>query len=174
MRWLGERPDVQFFGQGVANRGTSMSDTFDGVPPEKRIEMPVAEEMQVGMCIGMSLAGGTPVCVIPRWNFALRAADQIVNHMDALPIYSAGQYFPRVIVRVAAPSLKPFYPQAQHDGDFSDAFARMLRRVPIVHLKEPEDIFPAYNEAYFAHRSTIIVEYTEFYKNARAGHSTGL
>ena len=34
-----------------------MSDTFGGVPVSKLIEMPVAEEMQTGMAIGMSLQG---------------------------------------------------------------------------------------------------------------------
>ena len=93
-----------FLGQGVGNPGTAMSDLLKGVPLDKRIEMPVAEEMQVGMCIGMSLNGFIPVCIIPRWNFALRAADQIINHLDRLPLYSDGAYRPKVIIRVATPS----------------------------------------------------------------------
>jgi len=174
MKWLGEQPNVYFFGQGVGNGGTSLSDTFNDVPDLLRFEMPVAEEMQVGMCVGMSLRGVVPVCVIPRWNFALRAADQLINHMDRLSIYSDGEFKPHVIVRIAAPSLKPFYPQAQHDGDFTDAFQMMLRSTRVVKLEEPGEIVPAYQKAYEEERSTILVEYTENYKNQRGKQSTGL
>lgn len=169
MTWLGHQPRVLFFGQGVGNAGTSMSSTFDDVAAEKRIEMPVAEEMQVGMCVGMSLQGYVPVCVIPRWNFALRAADQIVNHLDRLPIYSAGGYVPKVIIRVAAPSVHPFNPQAQHDADLTEAFRLMLRTTKIETLDDIDDIVPAYRRAFDSPGSTILVERTEHYRNARAG-----
>ena len=168
MTWLGEQPSVVFLGQGVANNGTSMSTTFEDVPPERRVEMPVAEEMQVGMCVGMSLAGFVPVCVIPRWNFALRAADQIVNHMDALPLYSGGGYRPKVILRVAAPSTHPFNPGPQHDGDFTEGFRQMLRTTTLETLRHAGDIMPAYRRAFGRNGCTILVEYTDLYRNARA------
>src|SRR5258707_13277492 len=88
MTLLADDERTMFMGQGVLCSGTTMSDTFKGVPTAKRIEMPVAEEMQTGMAIGMSLRGIIPISVIPRWNFILRAADQIVNHLDRLSLYS--------------------------------------------------------------------------------------
>ena len=169
MRWLGEQERTIFIGQGVGNAGTSMSDTFVDVLAHKRLEFPVAEEMQIGMCIGMSLNGFVPISVLPRWNFALRAADQLVNHMDRLPIYSAGGYRPKVIVRVAAPSNAPFYPQAQHDADFTEPFRMMLRATPIVALESAGDIVPAYQRALEADGSTILVEFTDRYRNKRGG-----
>lgn len=172
MEWLGERDRAVFLGQGVGNAGTSMSDTLVGVPAAKRLEMPVAEELQVGMCVGMSLAGWIPVCVIPRWNFALRAADQIVNHMDRLPLYSAGGYRPKVIMRVAAPSSAPFNPGPQHDADFTEAFRLMLRTVAVVTLRNSDAIVPAYRRAFNSPGSTILVEFTDLYRDARAGCPT--
>lgn len=169
MAILGARGDVLILGQGVARHGgTSMSATFRDVPETKIIEMPVAEELQVGMCIGLSLQGALPVCVIPRWNFMLRAADAIVNHLDRLPIYSAGGYKPRVIIRTAVPSTRPFNPQSQHDDDFTAAFGMMLRTVNLVQLARAEEIVPAYRAAMASERSTILVEFTELYRNARA------
>ena len=168
MRWLAEQPDTHFFGQGIGTTGTSMSDTFKYVPADRRTEVPVFEEVQVGMCVGMSLHGVVPVCVIPRWNFALRAADQIINHMDRLPIYSAGAWRPKVILRIAAPSTHPFNPGAQHDGDFTDAFHMMLRETVVHDLDDAADVVPAYQRAYGRERSTILVEHTHLYRNARA------
>ena len=168
MTWLGQQDRTIFIGQGVGNAGTSMSDTFAGVPAEKRIEFPVAEEMQIGLSIGMSLNGFIPISVVPRWNFALRAADQIINHLDRLPIYSGGGYRPKVIIRVAAPSVSPFNPQSQHDDDFTDAFRAMLRTVKVVSLRSADEIVPVYARALESDGSTIVVEHTDYYRNARA------
>jgi len=92
MHMLGERPNAIFMGQGVGCPGTTMSPTFAGVPATKLLEMPVAEDLQMGMAIGMALEGLLPVCVFPRWNFLICAANQLVNHLDRLPLYSDGGY----------------------------------------------------------------------------------
>lgn len=163
MTMLGQLPNTVFIGQGVGCPGTTMSPTFSGVPQEKLIEMPIAEEMYTGMCIGMSLQGLLPICVIPRWNFMLRAADQIVNHLDRLPIYGNG-YNPKMIIRTAVPSTYPFNPGPQHDDDFSEAFAKMLRTVTLWSIQQPVADY----RAVLAAGSTIAVEYTELYKDERA------
>ena len=168
MTWLGDQEHTEFFGQGVGCAGTAMSDTLAQVHLSKRTEFPVAEEMQVGLCIGASLMGIIPICIIPRWNFALRAADQIINHLDRLPLYSGGGYRPKVIMRIAVPSHKPFNPGTQHDGDFTVAFESMLRRTETIRLYDPADIVPSYQHAYEKTGSTILVEYTDKYRNARA------
>ena len=168
MQWLGEQERVVFLGQGVGNPGTGLSKSLDGVPLSKRIEMPVAEELQTGLCVGASLNGLIPVCIFPRWNFMLRAADAIINHMDRLPLYSAGGYRPKVIIRTAVPSTSPFNPGPQHDADFTDAFRLMLRTTEMVELRDAANIVPAYRRAFDASKPTILVEYTDSYRNARA------
>lgn len=168
MRALGGIPNTIFMGQGVAVAGTTMSDTFKEVPQSKKLEMPVAEDMQMGMAIGMALEGLLPVCVFPRWNFLLLAANQLVNHLDRLPLYSNGGYKPKVIIRTAVPSTVPFNPGPQHDDDFTDAFAGMLRTVRVVRLYTAPMIATAYRDAVTSEHSTLLVEFTEQYKNARA------
>ena len=165
MDWLGEKPDTVFLGQSVTYPGTAMFGTMTGVPGGKMIELPVAEDMQMGMSTGMSLAGLVPISVYPRWNFLLLATNQLVLHLDKLSIYSNEGYRPKVIIRTAIASRTPLDPQAQHVGDFSQAFRLMLRRVSIIDLDDPEKIFPAYRQAYEREdgRSTLIVERTDRY-----------
>lgn len=154
-----------FVGQGVGCAGTTMSDTFKDVPGPKRIEMPVAEDMQMGMCVGMSLRGVIPISVFPRWNFLICASNQIVNHLDRLSLYS--EYQPKVIIRTAVPSAFPFDPGPQHDDDLTSAFRTMLRTTDVVCLHNEVDIVPAYQKALHSPRSTIMVEFTKYYRNAR-------
>lgn len=168
MEVLGQEPNAIFIGQGVGCGGTTMSPTFDKVPKEKRIEFPVAEDMQMGLATGMALGGYLPICIFPRWNFLLLAANQLVNHLDRLPLYSDGGYCPRVIIRTAVPSYHPFNPGPQHDDDFTGAFRAMLRTVDIVTLNLAEAIVPAYETALNSDRSTLLVEFTEHYRDQRA------
>ena len=74
MKWLADKPDTVFMGQAVKYPGTAMFNTLDGVPEDKRIELPVAEDMQMGMATGMAIAGMVPITIYPRWNFLLLAA----------------------------------------------------------------------------------------------------
>lgn len=168
MTMLSEHPRAIFMGQGVGMPGTTMSPTFAGVPRSKTIEFPVAEELQTGMAIGMALGGWLPICAFPRWNFMLRAADQLVNHLDRLPLYSDGGYRPKVIIRTAVPSSAPFNPGPQHDDDFTKPFRLMFRTVHIQVLEYECDIVPRYREAMERSGSTLLVEFTHQYRDQRA------
>jgi len=173
MALLATRPNAVFMGQGVGARaGTTMSDTFRGVPDRQLLEMPVAEDMQMGMAIGMALGGFLPICVFPRWNFLICAANQLVNHLDRLSLYSDGGYRPKVIIRTAVPSTVPFNPGPQHDDDFTRPFKMILRTVNVVKLISPAMVVPAYREALQSQDSTLLVEYTDYYKDARADART--
>lgn len=160
---LARHRDTIFVGQGVGCAGTTMTDTLKDVPPEKLLEFPVAENLQAGFCAGMALEGRTPICIFPRWNFMICAADQIVHTIDRLPTYSRGQYRPKVIIRVATPVVSPFYPGPQHDDDFTDVFRSMCRTVKVVTLQTADAIKREYQRALEADHSTILVEYTKLY-----------
>lgn len=166
MNMLADVPNTVFMGQGMWS-GTTMSATLNGVPDHKKLEMPVAEDLQMGMAIGMALDGLLPICIFPRWNFLLCAANQLVNHLDRLPLYSDGGYRPKVIIRTAVPSTDPFNPGPQHDDNFTGAFERMLRTVGIYTAPSSRFLRNAYKEALEVSDSSIIVEYTDHYKNQR-------
>lgn len=150
-----------FLGQAVACDGTAMRSTLKHLPPERLIEMPVAEDMQCGLATGISLAGGLPVCIYPRWNFLLLATSQLVLHLDRMPLYS--EYRPKVIMRTAIATNKPLDPGAQHVGDFTDAYLMMLKTVRVRRLETPEDVAVCYKEALEYEGSTLLIEYASLY-----------
>ena len=168
MTELSQEKHVMFIGQAVAVDGTTMAPSFRDVPMEQRLEFPVAEDLQMGFSIGLALNGYLPVCVFPRWNFLLCAANQLVNHLDRLPLYSDGGYCPKVIIRTAVPSTKPFYPGPQHDDDLTAPFRMMLRTVHVQTLRSPDEVTDAYRDALIREGSSLLVEHTEFYKDQRA------
>jgi pyruvate/2-oxoglutarate/acetoin dehydrogenase E1 component len=165
MDWLAEKRETLFLGQAVVCAGTGMTNTLCDVPRSKLLEMPVAEEFQMGVSIGIALNGTIPVSIFPRWNFLLLATNQLVNHLDKIPNYSNGEFYPKVIIRTAIGSERPINPQIQHTGDFTDAYRLMLERIEVIRLEEPEDIFDAYKRAFERkdNKSTILVEYGDYY-----------
>lgn len=165
MDFLAKDPRVFFLGQAVGCPGTAMTNTLRDVPAERKLELPVCEEMQMGMSTGLALAGVVPVSIFPRWNFLLLAANQVVNHLDKLPIMSNGGYVPKVIIRTGIGSERPLHPQYQHVGDFTEAFRAMCTNIEVIRLEEPEDVFPAYRKALERTdgKSTIVVEYGDYY-----------
>jgi len=165
MDYLARDSRVMFLGQAVACPGTAMTNTLKNVPRDRLLELPVAEDMQMGMSTGLALTGLVPVSVFPRWNFLLLAVNQLVNHLDKLPDMSCGGYRPRVIIRTGIGSERPLHPQHQHVGDYTDAFRLMCRHIEVIRLDEPADIFPAYQKALEREdgKSTIVVEYGDYY-----------
>ncbi|HTV39935.1 MAG TPA: hypothetical protein VMF08_05135 [Candidatus Sulfotelmatobacter sp.] len=163
MEYLARDPRTMFLGQAVACPGTAMTNTLKNVPRDKLLELPVTEEMQMGMSTGLALNGFVPISVYPRWNFLLLAVNQIVNHLDKLPMISG--YRPRVIIRTGIGSERPLHPQHQHVGDFTEAFRLMCRTIEVIRADEPRQIFPAYQKALEREdgRSTIVVEYGDYY-----------
>ena len=165
MNWLSDQDQTLFLGQAVAYPGTGMTNTLTDVRKDKLLEMPVVEEMQMGISIGLAINGSVPITIFPRWNFLLLATNQIVNHLDKLSLYSDGQFKPKVIIRTSIGSERPIHPQHQHVGDYTEAFRLMLTTCEVIRLDEPEDIFPAYEKAYLRQdgKSTIIIEYGDYY-----------
>lgn len=165
MEFLAQDPRTVFMGQAVAVPGTAMSNTLKDIPRERLIELPVAEEMQMGMTTGMALAGSVPVSIFPRWNFLLCAMSQLISHLDKIDVMSNGGYQAKAIVRTSIGAQRPMHPQHQHIGDFTDALRLMCSTIEVIRLDEPEDIFPAYERALLRDdgRSTLIVEYGDYY-----------
>lgn len=165
MNFLGQDPRTVFLGQAVAVAGTAMTNTLKDVPPDRLIELPVAEEMQMGMTTGMALTGLVPVSIFPRWNFLLCAINQLVNHLDKVQVMSNGGYKAKAIIRTGIGAQRPLHPQYQHVGDFTETIQAMCTTIEVIRLDEPSDIFPAYEKALLRDdgRSTILVEHGDFY-----------
>jgi pyruvate/2-oxoglutarate/acetoin dehydrogenase E1 component len=163
MEWLGEQKDTIFIGQAVEYAGTGMTNTLKDVSTDKLMEMPVNEDMQMGITNGLAMNGFVPVSIYPRWNFLLLGVNQLINHLDKLPMIS--DYKTKAIIRTAIGSERPLHPQWQHVGDYTEAFEKMLTNVEVIRLDEPEQIFEAYQKAYNRTdgKSTILVEWGDYY-----------
>ena len=165
MNYLAKNERTIFLGQAVKVPGTSMSNTFKEINPNKLIELPVAEEMQMGIANGLAINGLIPVSVFPRWNFLLLAINQLINHLDKIKLMSNDGYKTKVIIRTGIGSERPLHPQYQHVGDFTDAVKKMCTNIEIIKLNEVKDIFPSYKKALEREdgKSTIVVEYGDYY-----------
>ncbi|KKN31727.1 hypothetical protein LCGC14_0821120 [marine sediment metagenome] len=157
MTWLGEKEDTIFLGQTVAYPGNAMFKTLEGVPIEKRIELPVMENAQLGMAVGLALTGKVVISIFPRFDFLLCAVDSLVNSLDKLEDFTHGQYHAKVIIRVGIGSKSPMYPGVQHCGDYTEAF-RSLVKMPVASLLHTGDIMDTYERAYYSDYSSLIVE----------------
>ena len=160
MAWLAEDKRTLFVGQAVAYAGQAAFKTFDGVPMDKRIEMPVAEDFQLGFCTGLALQGYIPISFFPRWDFLIIAANQLVNHLDKLPMMG---WKPKVIIRTAVGRTTPLDPGPQHQQNYTHPIRQMLHTVSVFEILKPEDVMPIYRLALECEESCIVVEHMEKY-----------
>ena len=165
MLYLAKNEKTIFIGQAVEAPGTAMSNTLNEIDMSKRIELPVAEEMQMGITIGFALNGCIPISIYPRWNFLLLAMNQLINHLDKINIMSNNGFKIKTIIRTGIGSQRPLHPQYQHIGDFTEAVKKMCTSIEVIKLNEPKDIFPSYQKALTRKdgKSTILVEYGDYY-----------
>ncbi len=158
MKLLADVPGSLFLGQGVAVDGVATYGHLERVPMIQRIELPVVEELQMGMGIGLSLQGFLPVLIYPRCDFLLRAADQLVNHLDKLELMSRGQFKPKVIICTWVGTKTPLDAGPQHTNDHTEAFRSMLTNVVVSRITAAHQIIPTYQAAIDRPQSTLIVE----------------
>jgi len=165
MEFLAKDERVIFLGQNILYSGSFMSSSFKRVPDSKKIELPLIEDMQMGMSIGLSLEGFIPVSVYPRMDFLILAMNQLVNHLDKIEEMSMGEFKPMVIIRTAVGATKPLYPGLQHCSDYSEGMKYMLKNVNIVELLHAEEILPSYRCALERNDgiSTLIIEKADLY-----------
>lgn len=164
MEMLAANGRVLFIGQDVIYSGVSMiHETLKNVPRSQKIELPVAEDMQLGMCTGLALAGYIPVSIYPRMDFLILASNQLANHLDKIEEMSCGQFKPKVIIRTVVGSKKPLHPGAQHCQDHTRALECLVPNIDVVKLGIAEIIVPAYKAALGSERSTILIELAELY-----------
>ena len=165
MEYLGKSKKTLFIGQAVEVPGTAMSNTLKDINKKKLLELPVAEEMQMGITIGMLLNGKIPISIYPRWNFLLLSLNQLINHLDKLNEMTGNYYKSKAIIRTSIGSERPLHPQSQHVGDFTKPMRMMTKNIEIIKLREPKEIFPAYKKALNRkdNVSSILVEYGDFY-----------
>ena len=165
MEWLAKKNNTLFIGQSVSYSGNAIFNTLSSIPNSKKLEMPVCEEMQMGMSIGLSLEGFTPISCFPRFDFLLLAVNQLVNHLDKFSVMTNYKYNPNVIIRTAIGSKKPLNGGVQHTQNYTKIFEKFLTNINVVLLNETSEIFPSFKKAYNSldKRSSLIIEWGDYY-----------
>jgi len=162
MEEMARDPKTCFIGYGVTT-GFALG-TLKGVSPYQLIETPVAENLMVGMAIGMALKGRKPVVFIERMDFILNAADAIVNHLDKLATISGGQFQPAIIIRcVVGNKERPLFTGETHTQNLSRAFREMVS-FPVYECRTAEEVLTAYRLAFKSidiGMPSIIVEFKD-------------
>lgn len=165
MEWLATKNNTFFLGQAVVADGTAMSNTLKNVSLHKKLELPVFENTQLGISLGIALNGTVPITIFPRWNFLACASDQLINHVDKALLMSNGEFKPKLIIRTSIGSERPLHPQHQHVGDFTEAYSLICKNIEFIRLDEPEQIFDSYVRSYERQdgKSTVLVEWGDYY-----------
>ena len=167
MTKLSEDERVIFLGQCVGYPGNALYKNLEHIDPNRRIEMPVAEDLQMGISIGLALNGFIPVTIYPRFDFLICASNQLINHLDKFAGMSNGRVSPKVIIRVCVGSTYPLHPGIQHCSDHSEAYRYLLKTVEVVVLDNLNMIVPSYTNALKRSdgKSTLLIEMADLYKN---------
>jgi pyruvate/2-oxoglutarate/acetoin dehydrogenase E1 component len=167
MELMASHSNTIFMGQSVEVAGTAMRNTLLNVDESKLLELPVEEDFQLGLSIGMALSGMVPISIFPRWNFLLLATNQIVNHLDKLKDLTQSESPGKVIIRTGIGSKTPLHPGPQHTGDFTEAFKLMCPNINVVRLDSADSIFDEYQKAYDRTDgvSSLLIEWSDKYND---------
>lgn len=167
MNMLAADPRRRFIGYGLLDGRAG--GTLKNVPPEQIIETPVAENLMVGLAVGISLANPSalnpcaPVVFIERMDFILNALDAIVNHLDKIGRMSGWQFSPKVILRVVVGnSTTGLRTGATHTQDFREAVQQMVG-FRVIHLPLTDAITPMYFSVRETGETAMLVEYKDLW-----------
>lgn len=165
MQLLASDPTTVFVGQGVRIKANCLFEQLEGVPEHRRLEVPVFENTQLGMCLGMALTGFTPVCLFPRTNFLLCAVDQLVNHLDKWRQMTGKPA--KVIIKTMSGCTRPLDPGPQHSEseyvNYTSAFEEMCESIVIEEMWKLDQVYPAYMSALQHEGPTLLVERGNLY-----------
>jgi pyruvate/2-oxoglutarate/acetoin dehydrogenase E1 component len=163
MEKLSKISNVIFLGQQIA-MSNNFYDTLTDIPMHKRREMPVAEEMQIGISIGMALEGYLPISIYQRMDFLPRAMDQIVNHLNLINRLSRGLYNPKIIIRTSIGTKTPLDVGLQHSQNLFELM-KVAVAFPVLLLETVEDVHRGYELARNINSSICLIEKQEYYKD---------
>ncbi len=136
--------------------------TLKHVSDDQKIETPVAENLMVGLAIGMSFEGYRPVVYFERHDFMLVAADAIGNHVDKIERISHGEYKVPVVLKTVVDDGGLFYSGPTHSQDFTKTFKEMVD-FPVIDTHTAEEVYDAYTFAKNSNRPTMIVEHKQYH-----------
>ncbi|MBX2977967.1 MAG: pyruvate dehydrogenase complex E1 component subunit beta [Flavobacteriales bacterium] len=104
--------------------------------PKRVIDTPIAELGFTGIAVGAAMNGLRPIVEYMTWNFAILAADQIINHAAKMLQMSGGQYHVPIVFRGGNGSA------GQLAATHSQSFEAMYANIPglkVITVSTPYD-----------------------------------
>ena len=146
MEYISKKKNVIFLGQSVEYPGSSIYVSLKKVPMNKRLELPIFEETQMGLSLGLALNGFIPITCYPRFDFLILAMNQLVNHLDKIDYLTNNKFKSKIIIRTLVGSTKPLNAGPQHTQDHTKGFDKMLGFSKVINLRKKESVFKTYKK----------------------------
>ena len=159
MEKLAKDKKVVFIGYNISF-GSQAYGTLKDVPINQKIETPVAENLMIGLAMGMAIEGFKPVVFFERHDFILNSLDAISNHLDKFELLT-GIKLP-IIIRATVGSKKPLHPGPQHVQDFTEAFKKLIN-FKIYEPKTALEVLEVYEIAMKSKEPVMIIERKDLY-----------
>ena len=161
MTEMGERKETIFIGYSLVP-GDAMG-TLKNVPDDQKLETPIAENLMVGLAMGMCMEGFRPVVYFERHDFMLVAADAIGNHLDKVQRISHGRFHFPVVLKTVVDDGGLFYSGPTHSQNFTNVFKELVD-FPVLYPQTASEALDMYRFAGEAQdHPTMIVESKKFH-----------
>lgn len=161
---LARDPDVFLLGEDIGEQGgmfTVTTGLYEKYGAERVMDTPIAEAGFVGISIGAAVAGLRPVVEVMFVEFALVAADQILNQATKLRFMSGGQVMVPLTIRtqqgIAAGGGGP-----QHSQSMESLFAH-VPGLTIAMPFTPADAKGLLATAIRSNEPTLVIEHKGLY-----------
>ncbi|TXC78317.1 pyruvate dehydrogenase complex E1 component subunit beta [Luteibaculum oceani] len=135
---------------------------LDEFGPKRVIDTPIAELGFAGIAVGAAMNGLRPIVEFMTWNFAILAADQIINHAAKMYQMSGGQYNVPIVFR------GPNGTAGQLAATHSQSFEAMYAHVPglkVITPYTPKDFKGLMKSAIRDNDPVLIMESEKMYGN---------
>lgn len=128
--------------------------------PKRVIDTPIAELGFSGIAVGAAMNGLRPIVEFMTWNFAILAADQIINHAAKMLQMSGGQYNVPIVFR--GPNATAGQLAATHSQSFESMYAH-IPGLKVVTPSNPADMKGLLKSAIRDNDPVLIMESERMY-----------
>ena len=144
MKKISDVKNTIFLGQSVKYSGNSIYESLKDVPLKKKIELPVFEDVQMGMTVGLAMHGFIPITCFPRYDFLVLALNQLVNHADKIDHLTNNQFKSKIIIRTLVGAKHPLDAGPQHTQDHTEALKKLLINTKITKINKNSNVLKEY------------------------------
>lgn len=128
--------------------------------PKRIIDTPIAELGFTGIAVGAAMNGLRPIVEFMTWNFAILAADQIINHAAKMLQMSGGQFNIPIVFR--GPNATAGQLGATHSQSFESMYAH-IPGLKVVTPSNPADMKGLLKSAIRDNDPVLIMESERMY-----------